>query len=197
MYLYAVIHAVCICICIHIVFVFIFSLRRTFRCIFMLCSMRSVFVFVFILYLYLYFLFEEGSDVSLCCDPCGLVLPPSLHGPSLFSWLDGPVRRGLPPLNLSHNKYFLSFSYLYFDGLNRRGLPPHNPYLIKYLCHQFGNRTPGMKSGQYRKFWNLMFLVLCRARAIFLIYVGSPGKRCIFRIKAKSSCRGKLILQPA
>ena len=50
---------------------------------------------------------EEGSDVSLCCDPCGLVLPPSLHGPSLFSWLDGPVRRGLPPLNLSKNKYLV------------------------------------------------------------------------------------------
>ena len=76
------------------------------------CKMYFCIVFFYFylnlyLYLYLYFLFEEGSDVSLCCDPCGLVLPPSLHGPSLFSWLDGPVRRGLPPLNLSKNKYLV------------------------------------------------------------------------------------------
>ena len=113
--------------------------------------MWSVFVFVFILYLYLYLLVEEGSDVSLCCDPCGLVLPPSLHGPSLFSWLDGPVRRGLPPLNLSHNKYLSTNLFQYFQYLNGHdgwGLLTINPSHIKCFVTNSGREPPRMKSGQ-------------------------------------------------
>ena len=128
--------SICICIClgIYISFWKIF-LKYLYAVIHVVwsCAKCWYLYLYFYLYLYLfwylYFFFEEGSDVSLCCDPCGLVLPPSLHGPSLFSWLDGPVRRGLPPLNLSHNKYLsttLLQYLLYLDGLVRRDIPPLN-----------------------------------------------------------------------
>ena len=70
------------------------------------------------LYLFLFIAFTfstlEASDVSLCCDPCGLLLPPTVHGPSLFSWLGGPVRT-TAYLNLPHHpNHILTYSLSHY-----------------------------------------------------------------------------------
>ena len=79
---------------------------------------ETAFVYLSCLYLFLFIAFTfstlEASDVSLCCDPCGLLLPPTVHGPSLFSWLGGPVRT-TAYLNLPHHpNHILTYSLSHY-----------------------------------------------------------------------------------